>query len=528
MIRDATPEPRGSGVVGAAVLIGGAAVVLYLATRQRGLENDGIHFVRMLDEGRDWMRHLLYLPAVRLVCAVLGLDAEAGMKALSAIAGGAAVALAVPIGRRLSLTTGRAATSATVLALLPGFWFHSTASEVHAFHAAATAVLLLGLLRWIDPSAPFRGVPWLLLLGAALVPMTHSSGIAAAAPVAVAAIAAPRGRRARGLVALGVGAAAFLVLFRIGYAAEEDVRRTVDTLRANSLERLRRIDRLPESAAVLADALLVHASPASVSAPAGLVVLWRRRRAAAATLLAWAVALSLLVFPIHDRAHGSYHLPLYVATAALALVAWPVLVRRPVDAFVVVAAGLAPVLLAPFGEGAQFAAGGASAAAFAWRAGRAGSGAGPPPVGAWPLVVAAALASVVRVGPEMRADPIRDRIAAVERAEADAAMILLLEPRLTDQLHWQRYHAGIAAGEAELVNLLRLEFLPPEAARKVRGDYEFVVARHVAEGRTVLLVGDVATFGVGPQVTAFLAELRARGGVEPVPTGIDDVRRFAD
>ncbi len=528
MTRDATPEPRGSGVVGAACLVGGAAFVLYLVTRQRGLENDGIHFVRMLEEGRAWMRHLLYLPAVRLLRAALGLDAETGMKALSAIAGGVAVALAVPIGRRFSLSTGRAATAAAVLALLPGFWFHSTASEVHAFHAAATGVLLLGLLRWIDPAAPARGVPWLLLLGAALVPMTHSSGVAAAAPIAVAAIAAPRGRRLRGLVALGVGGAAFLVLFRIGYGAEEDVRRTVDTLRANSLARFGRIDRLPESCAVLADALLVHAAPASVSAPAGFLVLWRRRRSAAWMLLAWVVALGALVFPIHDRAHGSYHLPLYAATAALALVAWPALVRRPVDAVVVVAAGLAPVLLAPLGEGTQFAAGGVLAAALAWRARGAPTEVAGSPVRTWPLVVAAALASVVRVGPEMRADPIRDRIALVERAEAGAAMILLLEPRLADQLQWRRYHAGIAAGETELVNLLRIEFLPAEAARKVRGDYEYVVARHVAEGRTVLLVGDVQSFGVGPQVTAFLAELRARGGVTPLPTGIDDVRRFED
>ena len=106
------------------------------------------------------------------------------MKSLSAIAGGVGVAMTFLVARQTMENNVRAVVAAVTLMGLMGYWFHSTATELHALHAACASVLLLGLLRAFNCKEDLDPLTGLLCAaGTLLVPISHTSGYFAAVPI---------------------------------------------------------------------------------------------------------------------------------------------------------------------------------------------------------------------------------------------------------------------------------------------------------------------------------------------------------
>ena len=96
---------------------------LYLLSMQRAIYGDGIFFEPKLREADLAYPHILYLPLVWTIWSGLSslfpIDAETGLKMVSAMAGGAGVALTYLIAARAMHSFLRALTAAL---MLMGFW----------------------------------------------------------------------------------------------------------------------------------------------------------------------------------------------------------------------------------------------------------------------------------------------------------------------------------------------------------------------------------------------------------------------
>ena len=182
----ATPERRTSPWLLAAVFF-----AVYLLTLQRQLFNDGIFFELKLQLGGKELiyNHILFLPVVKLlqtgVSVVVPISPEFAMKLVAAFAGAWGVALVHLVARRALVEEHQARTTAILTGILMGYWFHSTATEVHSVHAACALLLLLGLVRVLQATDRVDFGTWFVIAtGACLTPASHVSGVCVALPVA--------------------------------------------------------------------------------------------------------------------------------------------------------------------------------------------------------------------------------------------------------------------------------------------------------------------------------------------------------
>lgn len=138
------------------IVLGAAALVVYLLTRTRDVGGDGTVFAAAVD---NWLRgrpewpllfhphHMAYNPLVAAACWLarslgsrpLVLDVGA---AVSAVAAALAVGAMVVLLRRAGVREGTALLAATVLALAGGFWAYATRMEVYTLTAAAVTLWL--------------------------------------------------------------------------------------------------------------------------------------------------------------------------------------------------------------------------------------------------------------------------------------------------------------------------------------------------------------------------------------------------
>ena len=137
-----------------ALLLAAAAAVLFFALRPRDrFWGDAHVFVRWLEEDVWLYYHLAYMPLAHLFewlarpFAGALPSTELGLAALSAVAGGTALAFTFRAGRELGLSRLRATAAAAVVGLTPNVWFFATALELHALHLAAYAYVAFDLCR---------------------------------------------------------------------------------------------------------------------------------------------------------------------------------------------------------------------------------------------------------------------------------------------------------------------------------------------------------------------------------------------
>jgi len=148
--------------VAVAAALAVVAFLLYRNTWSDFLYDDGPLMAASvaMDSPEAWY-HALVVPLGRLARACMGaVDGVAPMKMVSSIAG--AVALVCTFLFLRSLGVARAAALATVLVIgaSPALWYQATATEVHALHAAAMALVALVVVR-----LPWgrRGAGWFAL-----------------------------------------------------------------------------------------------------------------------------------------------------------------------------------------------------------------------------------------------------------------------------------------------------------------------------------------------------------------------------
>jgi len=143
------------------IVLGVAAMAVYLLTRTRDVGGDGTVFASAVD---NWLRgrpewSLLFLPhhpvynplvaAVSWIARALGtrplvLDVGAGV---SAAAAAFALGATVVLLRRAGVREGVALLAATALALAGGFWAYATRMEVYTLAAAAVVLWLAAVGR---------------------------------------------------------------------------------------------------------------------------------------------------------------------------------------------------------------------------------------------------------------------------------------------------------------------------------------------------------------------------------------------
>jgi hypothetical protein len=125
-----------------------AAVVLYRALATDALLDDGTQLAAALvhPHAPPLWTHVLYLPVVRAVGAVLGTVPAESLRWTSILAGGVLVAAVHRTAVGLGLARGASSALAAAVALTPAVLWHGTVVEVHLLHGAVVAVWLAALL----------------------------------------------------------------------------------------------------------------------------------------------------------------------------------------------------------------------------------------------------------------------------------------------------------------------------------------------------------------------------------------------
>jgi hypothetical protein len=437
------------------------AAGLYLLTRQRMICGDGIFFDEMLQAGVLMNIHLLQLPLAWSLwtglSAVVDVSPETAMKILSALAGAAGVAMTYSVGRRLLESSAQALAAALTLMVLVGYWFHSTATELHALHAACASVLLLGLVRALragEHGNTSLGKTTLscCALGALLTPLSHLSGVAMGLPILYALWKVRPPLRWQLLVALAAGSLAFALVFGISYQLSDNVK----TSFANSS--VAATGWSATGIVAMLEQWLLYAIPVSPLVPAGLAVLFRANPRLAWFSLLWVVAWPLVVSRHTDFLLGSYHAPTFPVQVILATLALRHLARTPLRAVLVMALASAPMV----GPMARDAAGLALdnvrettvlcpamddldlglcvwviAATILFGIAR---GPGPSRPRWLPILpLATLLLSVPYLVPKLTGDPYRDRIREVSRVVGGSDLVLYLPESFSERNHWRRF-----------------------------------------------------------------------------------------
>jgi hypothetical protein len=138
-------DPDGEHHQRRALLIGGAATILYLVTAPAVPNLDGLGYLKLIPH--DFAAgHLLYMPALRFFARVFG-DGLRGGRLYDAVLGGTGVVLFYSIARRMlpaaigeDATRRFASVAAAGMALSYGYWCEANDVEVYA--AAMVALLM--------------------------------------------------------------------------------------------------------------------------------------------------------------------------------------------------------------------------------------------------------------------------------------------------------------------------------------------------------------------------------------------------
>lgn len=516
--------------VGVAVLVM-AALILYLVTLQAALFNDGIFFVDRLEAGELLFNHLLYLPLVNLVQSwiqmITPVSAETTLKLVSALSGAMTLILVYQVARSMlrDLTAGNgpALVAAATLAVLPGYWFFATATELHAPLTLCTTLLFLGLLRAVDERR-VQGVGDRLLqfLGAGLTPAAHASGIVTVLP---AAYAASRGKPRRSVwSSLGLGYGLFLAVY-LGFLLGSDALDHYQS-RYGSAHLVVFTDpgRIPDMFMTSLSELLLYSAPASTLIPVGLRFLFPLAPGWGWLCLFWLLAWPLIAFPIADHAYGSYYLPTFPVQAVLAVLALLRLSRDWMTAVVVSVVAVLPGVVILAGDGWGLLAWWVCAACLFFGFGLRPSGTMRPSVLLGLPLVALLLSGIAYV-PGFLEDPVRERIQAVQRLAQENARVIVLEADVGICRQWMRYFPG---SRGRVLNPLLAELGDASAGERELAGYRAQVAENLASGREVWLVGPLEGWERARFVGRFLQHLRSRYRLEAPDRGPPDVRRVRE
>ena len=158
-------HPLDARDAGIALILGGAALTLYLLTPQARIYGDGIWLVNFLPPHPGMPHHAAFTPHYQAVKALFpGLELLEAARLVCQIAGGLAVGLAFAIVRAFGVSRVAAVSAVLLFAVSPVTWFFSTQIEFHAPYLAwvtiAATVCLFG---------PWRRSPALALALSALV-----------------------------------------------------------------------------------------------------------------------------------------------------------------------------------------------------------------------------------------------------------------------------------------------------------------------------------------------------------------------
>ncbi|MEE2885941.1 MAG: hypothetical protein VX951_00795 [Planctomycetota bacterium] len=498
------------------ILTGLLAAAFYLLTLQRGYYDDGIRFEGMLGAGDLAYIHVLYLPVVlglRDLLSSVGVDSEQALKITAALSGGFAVGITCRVALDTFIYPAKAIAVALLLAGLFGFWFHSTATELHAFHAAFASCLLLGLIRFVD--APERATPGLYLLlffGAATTPASHASGVATGLPI-LCALCFAGGARRRLLMVIGAGLAVWGGVYYYLYELFEGY----STAQSDKLPRLlENPGLLPGQIQAVAAELLLYSVPASTLIPAGFRVLCQKVPKQGMLCLSWILGWAILALPVGDRAYGSNFVATMPAQALLAIAALHGLAVSPWR--MILTALLAFLPLPVFWYLGELAAviGSLGSALVLWVLVR-------PAIARprWPFLLHVVLfaVSAVVMAPIIQRDPIRDQIAAVAALVDPDATVVLLEKSPNKHLIWARYFPGAQEPNARVCNPFFVDYLVPEKVAPTLDEYRRRVAAQAARQGRVFLVRESGDGGspsrYEAEVDTFLGDLRREYSTHP-------------
>lgn len=478
---------------------------LYLLTRQQALFNDGIFFEGKLRAGDLAYGQILYLPLVWVVWASLGtvfdLSAETALKVVSALAGGLGVALTFLIACQALTSALRALAAALLLAGLYGYWFHSTATELHMVHATCALVLFLGLIHTVhfaqtaDRAARLDpGTIALLFLGTGLTLASHTSGIALLLPTLYVAWVTRRARPAQGqlLIAVGAGVLAFAACYLWLASSHPEMQKYADDHAGKMLSLVTDAGTLPAKVLSVGRELLVFAVPASALVPAGLRVLFHTAPQHAWLLLLWVVAWPLVVLPVEDFAVGSYHMPTLPVQALLAVIAWHGVATSIPRALLVLAVATLPAAVGLLALHQQQGRAAFDMALLAWAVcstvlfvlARSHT---PQPRWLLALPVTGLLLSATVLPPALGQDSIRDHIRQVQAVVRDGDVVCYVTHDTAVHHHWRRFFP-------RAVNLLLLDAQPD-----LLPDLQTL--------RSIWLVGDLEGAAGGPRFQEFRTRL---------------------
>ena len=488
------------------VLIGGLATALYAATMQRSYYDDGIRFEGMLEAGDLAYIHLIYLPVVaglRELLAFADVSSEQALKIVAALSGGFTVGMACRLGLDTLVSPVKALAVAALLSGLLGFWFHSTATELHAFHAAFASCLLVGLIRVVHAPERMTGGLWLLLFfGALMTPASHASGVATGLPIALVFFFA-RGARLRFALAIGAGFAIWIGAYLYFYELFEGY----SVAQSDKLPRLLKDPGLlPGQMQAVAAELLLYSVPASTLIPAGFAVLRQKVPRQAMLCLAWILGWAILALPVGDRAYASNFIATMPAQALFAICALHGLATSPTRMLLVTVLAFLP---APafwyLGELEALFVYLGTAAVLWWMVRPAVS---QP---RWPFLLHAVTfgLSVWLILPLIQRDPVRDQIRAVDAAAGADATVLFLEKMPNDHALWVRYFPGAAGSEPRAFNPYAAEYVVPAKVSPMLDGYRQTLAARVAGPGRVFLVEQAGAGSPELRYPAHLAKFLA-------------------
>jgi len=447
---------------------------------------------------------------------------ETTLKRVSAAWGAATLVLVYQCARSMlrgpEPIVGPALMASATVAVLPGYWFFATASELHAPLTLCATLLFLGLLRAVDQGRPrCVGDGVLQFVGAGLTPATHLSGLAATLPAAYAAIRSDQRRDVARRLGLGFGLFAAVYL---GILWGFDL---LDSYQSQygSLHRIVFTEphRVPGMLGTALSELLLYSAPASTLVPIGLRLLFPLAPRQAWLCVLWLGAWPLIAFPIEDHAYGSYYLPTFPVQGVLAVLALLHMSRSLVSALVATLLAVLPGIATLAGDGWGLVAWSICAACLFL------GSRGPSPSVRPSLVLGLPLAALALSGfayvPRFFEDPVRERIRAVQGLGAASARIILLESDVGVCRQWARYLEGPQRLLNPLLAELRVDGVGEEEIRS----YQAQVAGDLAAGREVWLVGSLRGWEQGRFVPQFLKHLQDNYRLQAPTPAPEDVHR---
>ncbi|MEE2886147.1 MAG: hypothetical protein VX951_01835 [Planctomycetota bacterium] len=502
---------------------------LYFVTRQAAIAGDGIYFGDMLQQGRLVNHHLLYLPLVWAVqtaaSMVINVTPELAMKLVSALAGGVGVSVTFLIASRTLQTRARSLVAAVTMMGLLGYWFHSTATELHSLHAASAALLMLGLLRALDGRQGLDPTTWLLCaVGTLLVPLSHMSGYAAGLPVLYAICRVGPSLRRQLAMAVATGALLFGVIYGGVYFASENLGSAVKFAVNVSTTGFS----WSTTQGVLVQFTL-YALPVMTLVPAGLRVLFRTSSLHGWFCLLWVIAWPVVSLRHVDDLYGSYHTATYPAAVILAVVALHGLAKTRAGAVVGLALASAPAWFLWNGDRVVgLIAWSVAATVLFLLAGRHVR----RPRWSWLMVVVTFALTVPILWPVQRADLIRDRIEKISQLAAPEDLVLVVPTEGYDRFHWSRFFLSPDGKErapcpADLDWLAQYRpAMLPNGRDPVLQTYEAVVRDKLSKKMPIWFVGEIAGVSGSADLNGFFDFLRRECRFEGVETASLSIYRL--